>query len=144
MDNTETIPGYKHYVDEHGGRPDVYVAFLDIQADPATSVNGTCSPVGHEALEHYDVRERNYTRIEITDCIDDPLGRVWTYVGSAAGRRRLANGKEAGNVVISREYLDRVIAGFRALGATEYAAFRNSSHLDGLPVRDLIRIDLPG
>jgi hypothetical protein len=45
--------------------------------------------------------------------------------------------------VISRDYLDQVIAGFRALGVNEYGAFRNSSQLDGLPVRDLVRIDLP-
>lgn len=142
MDNTETISRYKYYVDGAGARPDLFIAFLDVQPDPAGRVNGTCIPVGREDLRRLDVRERSYTRTEVTDAIEDPLGRVWTYVGSVEARRRLALGKDASRAVISREYLDRVEAGFQALGSDEYAAFRNSSDLDGLPIRDLTRIDL--
>ena len=144
MDNSQTIRGYKYYVDESGARPDVYVAFLDIQPDSAASVNGTCAPVGPEGLARLDDRERNYSRVEVTDAIGEPPGRVWTYIGSTDGRRRLSRARESGRAVISREYLDRVEAAFRALGAEEYAAFRASSDLDGLPVRDLVRVDLPG
>ena len=144
MDNRQTIPGYKYYVDENGDRPDLYVAFLDIQDDPASSVNGTCAPVERDALPRLDDRERSYTRVDVTDAIDGPRGRVWAYVGSPEGRKRRSLGNETGRLVISREYLDRVTAGFRALGADEYAAFRSSADLDGLPIRDLVRVDVPG
>jgi hypothetical protein len=144
MDNSRTIPGYKYYVDENGSRPDVYVAYLDIQPDPAASVNGACIPVEPEELRALDDRERSYTRTEVTDAIEGPSGRVWTYVGSDDGRRRLSIGRESGRGVISREYLDRVEAGFRALGPDHHAAFRESFDSDGLPIRELIRVDLPG
>jgi len=142
MDNSQTIPGYKYYVDENGARPDVYVAYLDIQPDPAATVNGACIPVEPDELRALDDRERSYTRMEVTDAIDPPLGRVWTYTGSPDGRRRLSVGRERGRAVITREYIDRVVAGFRALGEDEYNAFRASSDVDGLPLRDLVRIDL--
>jgi hypothetical protein len=141
MDNTQTLPGYKYYLDENGARPDVFVAFLDVQPDRTGSVNGCCTPVTPEDLRRLDHRERNYDRIEVTHSIGDSLGRTWMYVGSPAGRRRLSRGRETSRVVVSREYLDRVEAGFRALGSNEYAVFRGSSDLNGLPIRDLVRIE---
>lgn len=143
MDNSETIPGYKYYVDGDGVRPEVYVAFLDIRPDPGATVNGTCIPVEPEEIRRIDARERNYARMDVTDAIDAPLGRVWAYVGSADGRRRLSHGRESGRAVISRAYLDGVAAGFRALGPPEYESFSRSADPDGLPVRDLLRVDLP-
>jgi gamma-glutamylcyclotransferase (GGCT)/AIG2-like uncharacterized protein YtfP len=142
MDNTQTVPGYKYYLDENGDRPDVFVAFLDVQPDRTGSVTGRCAPVRAEDLRRLDRRERNYERVDVTDAIVDPLGRTWMYVGSPSGRRRLSRAREAGRAVISREYFDRVEAGFRALGPNEYAGFRDSSALDGLPIRDLVRIDV--
>lgn len=144
MDNSQTIPGYKYYVDEDGARPDLYVAYLDIEPDASASVNGACTEVEHDGLDALDDRERSYTRVEVTDAIEDPPGRVWAYAGSREGRGRLSRGLEIGRAVISREYLDRVEAGFRALGPDEYDAFRSSCASDGLPVRDLVRVDLPG
>jgi gamma-glutamylcyclotransferase (GGCT)/AIG2-like uncharacterized protein YtfP len=143
MDNRQDIPGYKYYLDENGDRPDVFVAFLDVQPDRTGSVKGCCTPVTREDLRRLDRRERNYARVEVTDAIGDPLGRTWMYVGSPSGRRRLSLGRETRRAVISREYFDRVEAGFRALGSNEYAALRGSSALDGLPIRDLTRVDLP-
>ncbi len=142
MDNTETIPGYKYYLDENGARPDVFVAFLDVQPDRTGSVNGCCTPVTPEDLRRLDHRERNYDRIEVTHAIGDSLGRTWMYVGSRSGRRRLSLAGETSRAVISREYIDRVEAGFRALGSNEYAVFRSSSDLGALPIRDLVRVDL--
>jgi gamma-glutamylcyclotransferase (GGCT)/AIG2-like uncharacterized protein YtfP len=143
MDNGETVSGYKYYVDETGSRPDVYVAFLDIRPEQGASVNGACTLVEEDGLRGLDERERNYRRVEVTDAVADARGRVWAYVGSEAGRARLERGRDSGTAVVSRDYLDGVEAGFRALGPEEYAAFRDSSDLDGLPVRDLIRVDLP-
>jgi gamma-glutamylcyclotransferase (GGCT)/AIG2-like uncharacterized protein YtfP len=134
MDNSETVPGYKYYVDEDGNRPALFVAFLDLQPDPEGRVNGVCTAVDPEALRRLDERERNYMRTEVTDALDAPLGRTWAYLGSEAGRRRLLHGKQCRRAVISREYLDKVQAGLRALG--------DSTDLDGLPIRDLVRVDV--
>ena len=142
MDNSETVPGYKYYVDKDGNRPAVFVAFLDLQPDPEGHVNGACTQVQPEELRQLDERERNYLRTEVTDGLDAPLGRTWAYIGSEPGRGRLSHGNKSGRVVVSREYLDRVEAGFRALGPDEYMTFRNSTDLDGLPIRDLVRVDV--
>ena len=45
--------------------------------------------------------------------------------------------------MVSRDYLEKVHAGFRRLGPGEYDRFLASSELDGLPVWDLERVDLP-
>src|SRR3954454_20085071 len=96
MDNRETIPGYKFYVDpETGERPAVYVTFLAIRPQPGASVPGAVFPVDAAMLEALDARERNYDRRDVSDHVD-ASGRVWSYVGSAAGRPRCAAGRAAG------------------------------------------------
>jgi hypothetical protein len=142
MDNSETVPGYKYYVDGDGDRPAVFVAFLDLQPDEEGRVNGVCIPVRAEELRALDARERNYVRTEVTGSVDPRPGRTWAYLGSDPGRGRLSQGKTSRRAVVSREYLDHVEAGFRALGDDEYMTFRNSTDLDGLPVRDLVRVDV--
>ena len=144
-DNTRGIPGYKMYLRRSdGSRPAVFVAFLDLLPDTRCAVNGVCRPVDSRELEVLDLRERNYDRLDVTDAIESPPGRVWAFVGSAAGRERLSRAREAGKAVVSRDYERKVHAGFRALGGVEYAAFLASTVLDGLPVWDLERVDLPG
>ena len=144
-DNTRGIPGYKMYLlRADGSRPAVFVAFLDLLPDPAGSVNGVCRRVSEEELEVLDRRERNYDRVDVTASIESPPGRVWAYLGSAEGRARLREAREAGTAVVSRDYERKVHSGFRALGQAEYESFLSSYSLDGLPVWDLERIDLPG
>ena len=144
-DNTRGIPGYKMYLRRSdGSRPAVFVAFLDLLADGRSAVNGVCRPVDARELELLDRRERNYDRVDVTDAIESPPGRVWAFVGSADGRERLRRAREEGTAVVSRDYERKVHAGFRALGGLEYAAFLASTVLDGLPVWDLERVDLPG
>ena len=144
-DNTRGIPGYKMYLlRSDGSRPAVFVAFLDLFLDPEGSVDGVCRPVSPEELEVLDRRERNYDRVDVTASIESPPGRVWAYMGSAAGRERLRGARAASAAVVSRDYERKVHAGFRGLGAEHYAAFLSSYSLEGLPVWDLERIDLPG
>lgn len=126
MDNTEDVPGYKHYETVDGERPDVRVCFLDIEPDPGASVNGVLVAV--EDPEQFDRRERNYVRLDVTDLIDGAEGRVWAYFGAPEGRRR----RHGGPAVISRAYLERVE---RALGQTIAT--------EGLPVWDLTRVEHP-
>jgi len=144
-DNVRAIPGYKMYLERSSGsRPAVYVAFVDLERREGSAVSGLVRPVSEEQLEELDRRERNYDRVEVTGQIEGvEQGRVWTYRGSAEGRERLRRGLEAGTAVISRDYLEKVLAGFELLGTDERRVFEESSVLGDLPVLDLERIDLP-
>jgi hypothetical protein len=145
MNNRANLPGYKYYLDDNGDRPDVYVAFLDLRPAPGQSVNGVCLPVDDDQLAAFDQRERNYVRRDLTAL--SPLAqegiRVWAYVGSPAGRRRLTRARAAGRAVIDRTYLEGVREGFKRLGPAEYATCAPSLDPDGLPVVRLNRHDLP-
>jgi len=144
-DNSRGIPGYKMYLRRcDGSRPAVFVAFLDLVPDPRASVTGVCREVTDGELAILDRRERNYDRVDVTESIESPPGRVWAYLGSAQARERLRRAREAGTAVVSRDYERKVHAGFRALGPLEYESFLASSSLEGLPVWDLERVDLPG
>jgi gamma-glutamylcyclotransferase (GGCT)/AIG2-like uncharacterized protein YtfP len=142
MDNTVDLPGYKRYLAPDGSRPALCVAFLDIVPDASASVDGLCVAVDDEALARLDDRERNYERVDVTEHVDAGApARVWTYVGRADSRARFAAARREGRCAIARDYLAAVEAGVRAtLGDGAWAAFTPA---DGLPVRDLRRVDLP-
>jgi dephospho-CoA kinase len=144
-DNEHAIPGYKRYLlRSDGSAPAVFVAFLDLVEDPDGVVNGVVAPVDATAIAELDRRERNYDRVEVTAVIDSPPdGRVWTYVGSAAGRARFGEGARRDRVVVAHDYVESVRAAFRRLGDDEYERFLASSELYGPPVLDLERVDLP-
>lgn len=141
-DNSRVLPGYKVYLSRRdGSRPAVYVAFVDIAPDPDTVVEGVALPVDQAALGALDLRERNYDRTDVTDLVEGVEGRVWTYVGSQDGRRRLQRGRAAGTAVVSRDYVDKVHEGFKRLGGDHYDRFLGSSSLADLPAWDLERLD---
>ncbi len=143
MDNRRDLPGYKYYTDDRGRRPEVYVAFLDIRARAQASVNGVCIPVDDRLLAELDARERNYERVDVSDRLGLDGVRVWTYVASAAGRRRLTRGRELGRAVIDANYLGLVRGAFQLLGGDEYDVCAPSLALGDLRVVDLTRVDLP-
>ncbi|MCW2958792.1 MAG: hypothetical protein JWP18_1595 [Solirubrobacterales bacterium] len=144
MDNRRAIPGYKRYVDPlTGDTPAVFVAFLDLAPDPRAEVNGQCVPVTDARLAALDRRERNYERVDVTDLIPEPHGRVWTYRGSAGGRARARTGAREGSLTVARGYAEAVRAGFAALGEEELRRFTAST--DPPPpsmLADLLREDL--
>jgi gamma-glutamylcyclotransferase (GGCT)/AIG2-like uncharacterized protein YtfP len=144
-DNRRAIPGYKRYVRRGNGTAAmVFVAFLDLREDDRATVNGLLIEADVELLAELDRRERNYDRVEVTAAVESPPnGRVWAYVGSADGRDRFDAGAVEDNVVVAQSYLTAVTAGFHALGTAEYDAFLASTDLDGIPVVDLERVDLP-
>jgi hypothetical protein len=138
MDNRVTIPGYKAYrLPAGGGRPAVYVAFLDVVADPCAVTEGVLFAVDGTALGALDARERNYERVDVSAALPGAPGVVWTYRGSAAGRARLQRGLQHGSVVVDRRYLEAVRAGFAALGIADDA------DPGALPVMELERVELP-
>jgi gamma-glutamylcyclotransferase (GGCT)/AIG2-like uncharacterized protein YtfP len=127
MDNTRDLPGYKYYVDpENGERPAVYVAYVDLAPDPASSVRGVVFPVDAPALEALDRRERNYDRREVT-VEPSPDGRVWAYFGTVDARDRFERGLAAGTAVVDRAYYETVRPG----------------EPPPVPVRSLTRVDIP-
>ncbi|HEX3978388.1 MAG TPA: gamma-glutamylcyclotransferase family protein [Solirubrobacteraceae bacterium] len=149
MDNRRDLPGYKYYTDAGGRRPDVFVAYLDlvqVPEDPAAKVNGLCLPVDDAALEQLDLRERNYERTDVSDRVASGAldgARVWAYIGMAAARERLAEGRRTGTAVIDAGYVRTVEAGFGVLGDDELAAVRASLEPGDLPVAELTRHELP-
>ena len=144
-DNAHAIPGYKQYrLRSDGTTPRVFVAFLDLVPAQTDFVNGVVAQVDTARLADLDLRERNYDRVDVTAAVDSSVeGRVWTYVGSPSGRSRLAEGASGGRLAISRDYVESVHAAFRQLGDNHYDDFLVSADMDGLPVLDLERTDIP-
>lgn len=144
MDNSVDLPGYKFYEAPEGGRPDVFVAFLDLREEtaPGVGVTGLCLPADDRQLARLDLRERNYVRVDVSDRLGSPPGRIWTYVGRPDARERLREGRRRGRAVIHADYLRSVRAGFHRLGPGEYAACERSLDTGGLPVVELVRREL--
>lgn len=145
MDNAVEIPGYKVYALPDGTRPPLAVAFLDLEEADGTEVEGALLSVDAAGLAALDARERQYERVDVTALVDPaPTGPVWTYIGRAPGRARVAAGR-AGTapIAIQRSYLELVEAAFAALGDAALTRYRASTEDPPFPVLDLTRIDLP-
>jgi gamma-glutamyl AIG2-like cyclotransferase len=139
MDNRRDLPGYKYYTAPDGTRPPVFVSFLDVVSAPGATVNGLCVPVDAEQLTRLDRRERNYSRLDVSDRVSAGGARVWVYVGTPSARERLSTARHDGRAVIEATYLAVVEAAFAALGADELARCRPSLAPGELPVRELVR-----
>jgi hypothetical protein len=139
MDNAVDLPAYKCYLAADGSRPDVCVAFLDIEPDPHGEVEGLCVDVGERELPALDARERNYERVAV-----DADGAAWAYAGRADSRARYAAAARDGRCVIARPYLESVRSGLAAaLGEAAAARVDEAARRSGLPVAELRRVDLP-
>lgn len=143
MDNRRDLPGYKYYTATDGTRPPVFVSFLDIaRAAGGAAVNGLCLPVDAARLRRLDRRERNYSRLDVSDRIDAGGARVWVYAGTPAARERLCHARGDGRAVIDATYLEAVERAFAALGADELDRSRPSLAPGDLPVMQLVRHEL--
>jgi cation transport regulator ChaC len=143
MENAVSLPGYKHYLDPRDrSRPEVFVAFLNLVAAPGELVNGVLYPVSDEQLAALDRRERNYSRVEVDDSLEQRVaGRAWTYVGRPEAVRRFEDGARLGRAVIDSSYLETVRAGFALLGAPALEEFEASTDPHRCELRELLRID---
>jgi gamma-glutamylcyclotransferase (GGCT)/AIG2-like uncharacterized protein YtfP len=146
MDNAVEVPGYKVYALPDGTRPPLAVAFLDLEDVDGAEVEGALLAVDATKLAALDTRERQYERVDVTALVDPaPDGRVWTYVGRARGRARVAAGRAGtARIAIQRAYVELVEAAFAALGDDALARYRVGTEPPPFPVLDLTRIDLPG
>jgi hypothetical protein len=143
MDNGRDLPGYKYYTAADGSRPRVFVSFLDVTpVDGAAAVNGLCLPVDADQLDWLDRRERNYSRVDVSDRLQARGARVWVYMGTPAARERLRGARDDGLAVIDATYRNTVERAFAALGADELALCRPSLAPGELPVLELVRHEL--
>jgi Gamma-glutamyl cyclotransferase, AIG2-like len=134
MDNTEDIPGYKHFEDpETGERPAVWVVFVDIEPVAEGEVTGAVAEIPDADLPALDARERNYRRERVMTS----AGEAWTYVGSPEGRARLRRATQAGLCVVAQDYLERVRAGFAALAPDGLERFERETGAAPGPVARL-------
>jgi cation transport regulator ChaC len=147
MDNLESVPGYKYYLDPvTGERPALHVAFANLEWAPGVDCVGFLLPVLHPSvLAALDRRERNYTRLEVTDQVyrepDDerPTSRVWVYMGTMAARQRFSTAASAGTAVLQRAYVDGIEQAFAARGLTD--RYRASTRDPECPVAELTRFN---
>jgi len=157
MDNRESIPGYKRYLDPgSGAAPAVCVVFLDVVPAAGSWLNGAVIEVDDALAPALDRRERNYERVDVgafADVAAGPAnvttgiegeGPVWAFFGRAAGRARAARAREEGIAVVSRAYLERVRADFASLGEEMLRDFDRTTEPPGLPVVELERVAIPG
>jgi dephospho-CoA kinase len=145
MDNAVEVPGYKVYAMPDWQRPVLAVAFLDLEEAGGAEVEGTLLAVDASGLAALDQRERQYERVDVTALVDPaPDGTVWTYLGRAPGRARVAAGRTGtATVAIQRSYVELVEAAFAAWGDDALARYHASTEPPPFPVLDLTRIDLP-
>jgi cation transport regulator ChaC len=143
MDNRQTIPGYKYYVDPGTGeRPPLHVAFLNIYPAPEGRLNGVACPVALEMLQQLDRRERNYVRVDVTQLLDvDIGGTAWAYLGRDDARQRFEAARRANTAVVSQDYFDAVRDDFATVGGLD--EFDQSTDRLTVPLRGLTRVDLP-
>lgn len=126
---------------ETGDRPDLYAAWLNIERAPGAACPGLAVPMDEARLRQFDLRERNYRRLEVTPDFEPALGGpVWAYVGRPEARARFERGRAEGSVVVSGAYLERVEAAFAAAGAPTLAAYRRSTVPPACPVRADLRL----
>jgi len=145
MNNWEGGDGAKHWLDrESGERPRIRVAYLDLYERPGSTVNGLALPADAERLAELDAREVNYRRVDVTAAFEgDAAGRVFTYLGLDAARKRCRLGAEGGNAFVSRSYIAEARRAFERLGPGALAEFDRTTDPLPFPERDLVVVQ-PG
>jgi cation transport regulator ChaC len=139
MNNWEAADDQKHFVDPDSGlKPRIKVAYLDIEERAGSMVNGLAIPVDAARVAELDLREVNYSRIEVSAVFEPAISqRVFTYVATEQARDRCREDRPDAVVHVSREYVERVRRAFAALGGDELAEFERTTEPLRFPERDL-------
>jgi dephospho-CoA kinase len=145
MDNRQTIPGYRYYIDSGSGmRPAVYVAFLNVRPACGEQTTGLLFGVSADELAMIDQRERNYQRIDITALLAPTLpdieGCFWLYCGLPEAEQRFQAGKSSGSTVIARSYFETVASAYATLGPAHADNYSATTDNPQVPLRDLITV----
>ncbi|HET6997921.1 MAG TPA: gamma-glutamylcyclotransferase family protein [Solirubrobacterales bacterium] len=139
MNNWEATEAEKHFLDPDSGlKPRIRVAYLDVEPRQGSSVNGLAIPVDATRLAELDLREVNYSRIDVSSAFEPAIPhRIFTYVGTAAARERCRAETPDLIVQVSRQYVERIKQAFAALGPDELAEYERTTEPLPFPERDL-------
>ncbi|HST69367.1 MAG TPA: gamma-glutamylcyclotransferase family protein [Solirubrobacterales bacterium] len=139
MNNWEATPLEKHFVDpETGEQPRIRVAYLDIDDDPGSTVNGLAIPVDSRRLAEFDVREVNYLRIDVSAAFEPALARpVFAYRATEEARERCRRHQPDAEVFVSRDYVAAVRSAFAELGQGQLAEYDSTTEPLDFPERHL-------
>jgi len=139
MNNWEAAPAKKHYVDPASRlTPRIRVAFLDVEAAQGRTVNGLAVPVDAARLAAMDLREVNYSRIDVSSQFEPSLDQpVFVYRGTVPARERCRVPPHDPELVVSQDYLDAVRLGFDTLGSGCLDEFDQSTPPCPFPLRRL-------
>lgn len=136
MNNWEAGDAEKHFVDPGSGlKPRIKVAYLDIEEQAGSTVNGLAIPANEGRLADLDLREVNYSRIDVSAAFRPRIPhRVFTYVGTDAARERSRHQTPDAGVHVSRQYVERIRQAFAALGPDALAEYERTT--EPLPFRE--------
>jgi cation transport regulator ChaC len=138
MDNSQTLPRYKYYLDAATGvRPEVFVAFANIEMHHTQRVAGILFEVDQPALKIFDARERNYRRTDVTAHLSVTVeGTVWTYLGIPEASARFHHGLGNKALVIDKAYAQSIESAYTRAGLAYAPALPQH-----VPVIELTRVD---
>jgi len=138
MDNSKTLAGYKYYLDPTtGARPEVFVAFANIEKHHEQRVSGILFETDAAMLEVLDSRERNYRRADVSAHISIAVeGTVWSYIGSAQASARYHHGLRNNALVVDKAYVQGIESAFARAGLPYAAALPPN-----VPLVQLTRVD---
>jgi hypothetical protein len=139
MNNWEATPLEKHFVDpDTGEQPRIRVAYLDIDGDPGSTVNGLAIPVDSRRLAEFDVREVNYLRVDVSGSFEPALPRrVFVYRATEEARERCRRHQPDAEVFVSRDYVAAVRRAFEELGKGQLEEYERSTEPLDFPERHL-------
>jgi hypothetical protein len=139
MNNWEAGEEEKHFLDPGSGlKPRIRVAYLDIEEQAGSTVNGLAIPADAARLAELDRREINYSRIDVSAAFRPAISHpVFTYVGSDAARRRRRLETPDAPIHVSRQYVSRIRRAFTALGPDGLAEYERTTEPLRFRERDL-------
>lgn len=139
MNNWEATRLEKHFVDpETGEQPRIRVAYLDIDDDPDSTVNGLAIPVDSRRLAEFDMREVNYLRVDVSGLFEPALPhRVFAYRATQEARERCRRHQSDAEVFVSRDYVAAVRCAFGELGEGQLEEYERSTEPLDFPLRHL-------
>jgi cation transport regulator ChaC len=131
----------RRLVDRDGGEFTGTLIYLGLVPDTAACCIGAVLRVSHKDLSRLDLRERNYTRIDVTadvTWVGKPKGcTVYTYTPSDTAMKRCETAIDAGRAAIRAGYAQLVEKTFQELGAEAERSYRESTPDYPCPVQDI-------
>lgn len=118
---------------------DGVIVALGLVAADAERTNGIVARVNDTELAYLDRREREYDRVDVTDCVTAVapvlgLDRVVTYVPRASAIERYEAARDSGRAGIRSTYWGLVDAAFAVLGHDHLLRYRSSTPAPDIPV----------